>query len=449
MVSAAPPLTSQPNCPSERDLTASAEVPSARLPKLGGSDRQGSSGERGCAVAASGGTLMALRVSGASSPAGTRSGGKFRTSPVTAGSLQTGRCLCRGRSEAQPASGSNASAQASAPVVRPRHELMRCAPAWRPQRPRRPATRCARCGCAAALSQVSGRRMPALISFDSAIAHLIGIGLGSSDSAACSGCKRGIESQGQLAIAAQRSGHDGRDHAAGRTFAVTEITPCAPASTAAQAVASSPDSTAKPRGTAASNARIRARSPTASLMPTMRGCAASLRHGGRQQVHRRAAGHVVEQHRHARGFRQRVQVPVQSFLRRPAVGGRHRQQRVGRAGRELAHARDHRSGAAAADAGDDCHAAGDTATRARQQRILLDLGQRHRFAGAAADHDARGAAAQLQVDEPVPGVEVERAVLEHGRDQRDQAACEHRDPRGGQCGPIAAEGPGCYAPSVS
>ena len=62
--------------------------------------------------------------------------------------------------------------------------------------------------------------------------------------------------------------------ARGATLAVTEITPCAPASTVSRAEASSPLSTTKPAGTCSSISRTRDTCGTASLTAATRGSCA-------------------------------------------------------------------------------------------------------------------------------------------------------------------------------
>ena len=66
-------------------------------------------------------------------------------------------------------------------------------------------------------------------------------------------------------------------------------------------------------------------------------------------------------------------------------------------------------------------------TRAHDADVLLDA-QRRRFAGRADRDDAVGAVGDVEFDQAIERLVIDRAVRLHGRDERHDAAAEHGDP---------------------
>ena len=97
-----------------------------------------------------------------------------------------------------------------------------------------------------------------------------------------------------LQVARRASGAPARASGPASRWTATEMSPSPPAATIARVSQSSPESTAKRSGRPRRISITWARSPLASLMPMTLGCSASRRRDRRLEVHRGAAGHVVE-----------------------------------------------------------------------------------------------------------------------------------------------------------
>ena len=158
----------------------------------------------------------------------------------------------------------------------------------------------------------SGRRSVPPMRPMRATAHLTGIGLDSTNRLRCRATRRW-----SICVAPARSPRRAAATmsamARGATFAVTEMTPTAPTPMASRAVRSSPLSTLKSGRTAGDELAHARRLTHGFLDADDARHARQARDGGRQQVDRGAARHVVEQHRNRRVRGDRLEMQEQTL----------------------------------------------------------------------------------------------------------------------------------------
>src|SRR6267143_724718 len=195
-------------------------------------------------------------------------------------------------------------------------------------------------------------------------AHFAGIGFASTNSSRCNALRRASSCCAPLWSPASAAATIS-DIARGATFAVTEITPRAPAAMLSRALASSPLRTTKSFTQLPMSSRTRDASGTASLTPTIPAT-----------FDRRAT---------VAGF---ISTAVRAGTLYNSSGFR-----------TSAHLR----------------------AGALRKLAQLRVAQRRRLPGRAADDDAVAAVLQVEVEQARPGFEVDRAIGPHGSDDGNQA----------------------------
>ena len=158
-------------------------------------------------------------------------------------------------------------------------------------------------------------------------------------------------------------------------------------------------------------------------------------HGLRQQVATGAPGHVVQHHRQRTVVGDRAVMREQSGLGRAHVRRRHHQRGVGAKRGDAPGLFDGLGGVGQAGAGEHRHPAGDDFHRGAQDRVVFHVVQRRRFAGRSGDDQRLGAAVELRLEQPAPGVEIDFAGDGERRRERGDAAGES------QAGGLSVRGP--------
>ncbi len=160
-------------------------------------------------------------------------------------------------------------------------------------------------------------------------------------------------------------------------------------------------------------------------MPAIRGMLGQTHDSLGQHVAHGATRHVVENDRQVDRIGNGNKVPVQAFLGGSVVVRDDREQSIGAGGRQFARQLDAFRRGIRATARDDRQATGDTCFGAPDQ--FRDLGrlERRRFPGRAADDDSVRAFGDVEIQQALPGLEIDRPVGAHWRHERWDAALEH------------------------
>ena len=149
------------------------------------------------------------------------------------------------------------------------------------------------------------------------------------------------------------------------------------------------------------------------------------RHGVGRDVHHAAAGDVVDDHGQLHRVGDRGEVEEKPFLRRLVVVGRDHEAGVGAGLLGVAGEVDRLGGAVAARAGDHRNPAARHLDADLDDALVLLMGEGRAFAGGADGDQPLGALRDLPLHQLGELLLVHRAVLPHGRDQRDQRSLEH------------------------
>ena len=144
-------------------------------------------------------------------------------------------------------------------------------------------------------------------------AAFTGAGLVSRKLASMSGAGGSASSLASRKSRREQEGHQARVWP-GSSFDATETSPSPPAAMTASVSQSSPESTLKSSGRSWRICMICARSPLASLMPMTLGCSRELQGDPGLEIHRGAAGYVVEADRLGGGVGDGDEVPVEAAL---------------------------------------------------------------------------------------------------------------------------------------
>ena len=188
--------------------------------------------------------------------------------------------------------------------------------------------------------------------------------------------------------------------ARGATFAVTEMTPAAPTPMASRAVRSSPLSTLKSGRTGRDELAHARRLAHGFLDADDARQPRQPRHRGRQEVDRRAARDVVEQHRNARVRGDRFEMQEQTLLRRAAHKTGDATSNASTSSSEIQRARSTEVAVllVPALAMSEARLPSDAA-RVHQQIAQLAVGDGGGFAGGTGDDDSRRAIGNMEFEE--------------------------------------------------
>ena len=141
-----------------------------------------------------------------------------------------------------------------------------------------------------------------------------------------------------------------------------------------------------------------------------------------RQIRHRAPRHVVQNQRQVDRFGDSFVVLVQAFLRRLVVVRHHRQPGLGARCLRAFGQLDRFGGRVRAGSRNHRHPPGGLFDRGADQQAMLVVADRGRFAGGADDDDAVRPLCDVPVDQAAQRVEIERAVVRHGGDDRNQAS---------------------------
>ncbi len=140
------------------------------------------------------------------------------------------------------------------------------------------------------------------------------------------------------------------------------------------------------------------------------------------QVRDRTAWNVVDNLRKIHRLRDGAEMPVQPFLGGLVVIGHNRQAQVGTGSLGIRSQLDSFARRIGAGTSDDRNTASRVLDgRADQKTVFFEI-HRRRFAGGPDHDDAVAAFANVEIDQPAQPFEVKAAVLEHRRDNGNEAS---------------------------